>query len=222
MIPPDELRRRLSSFPPGYWEDFNKFWRWKIKVETDASTHILDDYRRKEAYSRLCPILSAWKTYRNGNNLSWRETLKDSLNNISETYNRLRNYSLLDFESIPIETLEKCWHELGRVKEKDGAPNKYGYYSIISVSKPLLLIWGQTLAFDSLVRKHIPASYNISRYSCNWNMNEWIRIMGQFSKNLNADENLLKFMRGETKRIYGKNTIVPFGRFLDIFYWVGS
>jgi hypothetical protein len=217
MIPIDEFKRRIASFP--HWNNFDYVWKWKIKVESNGSAHILDEHHRMEAYARLCTILPRWKTYRNGDNSEPLETLRNSLDNISEAYNKLRRYTLLDFASIPRETLENIWHELGRVKEKDGNRSKYGYYSVISVCKPLLLMWGQTLAFDSFVRKHIPISYHMSKYSCQWNLNEWVRIMKQVSKSLSNDENLLEFIREESEKRYGKKTTVPYGRFLDIFYW---
>jgi hypothetical protein len=218
---PDEFKRRIAFFPRSYMDNFDYVWKWKIKVESDDSAHILDENHKKEAYFKLCTILPKWQTYRNGDNSEPLETLRKALDNISEEYNKLRKYTLLDFDSIPFEALENIWHELGRVKEKDGNRNKYGYYSVISVCKPLLLMWGQTLAFDALVRKHLPSSYNVSKYSCNWNLTEWIRIMKQFSKSLNINESLMKFMSEESEKRYRKNAIIPYGRFLDIFYWVG-
>lgn len=221
MITPDEYERRIAFFPSNKFEDFNRFWKWKIEIESNSSVHILDEDHKKETYLKLCHILPAWKTYRNGKNPLWRETLKESLNNISETYNKLRNYTLLDFESIPLGTLEKAWHELGRVKEKEGMPNKNGCYSIISISKPLLLVWGQTPAFDSKVREQMPACFHLSKY-CNWDMNEWVRIMRQFRTKLSSDENLLKFVQEESKKKYGEKATVPYGRFLDTFFWTSS
>lgn len=221
MISLGEFERRIASFPRRYMDNFNYMWKWKIKVESNGSAHILDENHKREAYSKLCTILPKWQTYRNGDNSQPLETLRESLNNISEAYNKLRYYTLVDFNSIPLETLEGIWHELGRVKEKDGNRNKYGYYSVISVCKPLLLIWGQTLAFDSFVRKHIPTSFHVSKYTCQWNLNEWLRAMKQFSKSLINDKSLLEFMNEKSEKEYGK-AIVPYGRFLDIFYWKGS
>jgi hypothetical protein len=222
MFSIDDYRRNLAQFPSDYWEDFNVFWKWKINLESKSSAHILDEDYRKEAYNRLCPLLSAWTTYRNGRNPFWHETLKDSLDKLSGTYNKLRNYSILDFESIPVEILEKTWHELGRVKEKGGNSNKNGYYYIISITKPLLLIWGQTPALDSHVRTNIPLRYYIPRYDCRWKMDEWIKVMEELGKDLNENKSLLRFIDQETEKMFGNGATIPYGRFLDIFYWVGT
>jgi len=219
MISPDVLRTKLDSFPRSYWANFDYVWKWKIKVESKSSAQILDEDHRKEAYARLSKILPRWRTYRSGDSSEPLEILKESVDGISEAYDQLRNYTLLDFESIPHETLETVWHELGRAKEKDGKRNKNGYYYIIAVTKPLLLIWGQTLAFDSFVRTHISASYNVPKYSCRWGLSEWIRVMEQFSKNLNSDHIIVETMKKESEKLYGAEAIVPYGRFLDIYYW---
>jgi hypothetical protein len=202
--------------------NFDHVWKWKLKVESNDSDHILDENHRREAFNRLSSILPKWQTYRNGNNPEPLKTLRETLDNISEDYNQLRKYTLLEFENIPHEILEKIWHELGRVKEKDGNRNRNGYYSAISISKPLLLMWGQTPAFDSRVREHMPLCYNVSKYSCYWNMHSWTTIMNEFSKKLRSNKDTVEFLNEKSKRLYGEKAIVPYGRFLDIYYWKGQ
>lgn len=219
MISPDELKIRLGSFPRRYMANFDYVWKWKIKVESKSSDQILDEDHIKEAYARLSEILPRWQTYRNGDSSEPLEILKESLDRISEAYGELRNYTLLDFESIPHETLETVWHELGRAKEKDGRKNENGHYYIIAVTKPLMLIWGQTLAFDSHVRKHLAKNYRIPKYSWKWNLDEWIDTMKQLSRYLNTDQRIVELMRKESKARYEQDVIVPYGRFLDIYYW---
>ena len=221
MIDIEEFRSRIDSFPRKYMRNFDYVWKWKTKIESSGSANILDNKHRGEIYRRLCTILPRWQTYRNGDNANSLGTLKESLANISAVYNQLRTYTMLDFDSIPFETLETSWHELGRVKEYDGKRTKYGYYSVISVCKPLLLIWGQTLAFDSFVRKHIPRSYRAPRYSNRWSLDEWMKVMREFSECLKKDQRILKFIGNESEERYGKNTIIPYGRFFDIYYWKG-
>jgi hypothetical protein len=148
--------------------------------------------------------------------------LKNSLSNISEAYNQLKRSTLLEFENISNEALDSVWHELGRAKENGGEINDYGSYSIISVCKPLLLIWGQTLAFDSRVRRNMPQKYGINKYSGNWNLEEWKKVMMILSKELNEDKDAIEFMKKKTVDWYGKNTLVPYGRFLDIYYFEGT
>ena len=129
---------------------------------------------------------------------------------------------MLDFENIPQKALEIVWHELGRVKQRSWEINDLGLYSIISVCKPLLLIWGQTLAFDSNVRKNMPPKYRINKYSGNWTLDEWKRVMTLLSTELRQDKNAIEFMQKKTVEWYGKNAPVPYGRFLDIYYFEGA
>jgi len=133
MFDIEKLKSRIDSFPSRYMKNFDYVWKWKIRIESNGSANIFDDKHRGEAYRRLCTILPKWQTYRNGDNADPLRTLKESLANISEAYNQLRTYTMLDFDSIPFETLETVWHELGRVKEYNGKRNEYGPYSIISV-----------------------------------------------------------------------------------------
>jgi hypothetical protein len=100
MIDIEEFQSRISSFPKKYKENFDYMWKWKIRIESKNTAHILEEKHIEETYHRLCAILPKWKTYRNGDNANPLETLKDSLVNISEAYSQLRTYTLLDFDSI--------------------------------------------------------------------------------------------------------------------------
>lgn len=221
MIDFENFQSRMGCFPRRYMENFDYVWKWKIKVES-KNKYILDKRYRTEAYRRLCKILPRWQTYRNGENTEPLETLNESLTNISDSYNQIRNYTLLDFDKIPYETIETIWHELGRVKEYNGYKNELGKYSIISVCKPLLLIWGQTLAFDSRVRKNCPRRLYVPKYLSKWDLKHWIAVMKKFSSHLKNNLNCINIMSEESVKRYGADTIVPFGRFLDIYYWVDS
>ena len=219
MIDLTEFRSRMNAFPQPYMENFDYLWKWKIRTENEV-THILDTNHREETYRRLCEVLPKWQTYRNGGNANPLETLRESLRNISKVYNQIRSYTLLEFDNVPHESLEIIWNELGRVKEFNGNTNERGHYSIISVCKPLLLMWGQTLAFDSRVREHCPRSYGVPRYFSKWTLREWISVMHEFSRHLNNNIDCMEALRNESERRYGHNFIVPYGRFLDIYYWV--
>lgn len=221
MIDLEEFKSRVNSFPRDYMKNFNYLWEWKIRVESNGANHILDANHQGETYRRLCEILPKWQTYRNGDNSDPLETLRDSLRNISEAYNQIRSYTLLEFSEVPRESLEVIWDELGRVKERNGNRNEYGDYSIISVCKPLLLMWGQTLAFDSKVRKHCSQSYSVPKYSNRWNLELWISVMKEFSGHLNENVDCIEAIKTESERRYRADFIVPYGRFLDIFYWMG-
>ena len=222
MISPEVMAKRIASFPKKYMNNFDYVWRPKIRTETNKSDHILDENHRKYFHSLLRVILPKWQTYRSSENSCPLEMLKESLDNISEAYNQIHNYTLLEFEDVPRKPLELIWHELGRVKERDGQRNERGNYYAISVCKPLLLLWGQTLAFDMFVRKHLPKSYDIFQYSSRWTVNEWIRIMKKISNELNNSQEVIEFIKKESAKRYGKETVVPYGRFMDIYYWTDS
>jgi len=194
--------------------EFDGFWRWKLEIETQKD-HILDDAHRREAYRRLWTILPRWQTYRPTKSTVCLRILEDSLGKMADAYNQIRSYSLLEFDEVPNKQLELIWHELGRVKEKDGKRDLYGYYSIVSVSKHLMFLWGQTLAFDSKVRARIP--YNAPKGN-RWCLEDWKRVMRSFQEDLRRDRETLDAFNRESLRRYGTCSIVPHGRFFDIYY----
>lgn len=223
MIDLNQFRYKLQSFASeysGYMNDFDRFWKWKLEVETE-NEHILDDNHRRETYYRLSRILPKWQTYRGVPRIRWRETLEDSLEEISDAYNQIRRYGLLEFSEVPNETLKLIWHGLGRVKEKGGNRNDLGCYYIISVCKPLMLLWGQTIAFDERTRVNIRADiqeHNVPRDS-RWNFESWTRVMESFQEDLRQNPEIVNSFRTESLERYGSDFIVPYGRFLDIYYF---
>lgn len=209
-------KNKLTSFPSHYMKHFDSFWKWKLKVETDHK-HILDINHLEEAYGKLCYILPRWQTYRSGGNLHPLITLKASLEKISDEYNQIRKYSLLEFNDIPRQLLELIWNELGRVKEYNGNRNDAGCYYIIAICKPLMLLWGQTLAFDSNVRKHTP--WYVSKTRTRWTFGEWKKVMEKFQESLQEDSEIVDFFKIKSLEKYGNDSFVPYGRFLDIYYY---
>lgn len=220
MLEIDIFHERLKSFPSRYMKNFDYVWEWKISKENGVNS-ILSRKNLFEAHFRLSKILNRWQTYRNGDNTDSIGTLHQSLRNIAEAYDLIRNLSLLEFDKVPIEPLAEIWHELGRVKEADGKMNEQGIYSIIAVCKPLLLIWGQTLAFDSNVRKNLGGRFQIPKYQGKWVFSEWIDGMYQICEELNGSPECIKAIEKESHSRYGMNTPVPYGRFLDIYYFEG-
>jgi len=202
-------------------ENFDHVWKWKLQTDTDV-TNVLDEDNIRETYKRLSNILPKWQTYRNGKNSSPLKTLSESLKNISLPYNEIRRYSLLEFEEIPEAPLRKIWHELGRVKEYKGQMNEEGYYYAIAVCKPLLLIWGQTLAFDSKVRKNMPRKYGIPSYRFKLSYDEWRNAMCAISEDLNDNAACIEMIKEISSSRYKVTEPVPYGRYLDIYYWTGK
>jgi len=216
MLDIEKFRVKLQSFNASYISDFDGFWRWKLSIETGKG-HILNATHRGEACRKLWSILREWQAYRPFNSTACLRILKDSLETISDAYNEIRTYSLLQFDGLPAKPLELIWHELGRVKEEGGNKNDHGYYYIVSLSKHLMFLWGQTLAFDSKVRKHIPSSCGIPR-DFRWNFEDWKRVMQQFKEDLKPRSEIVDAFNKESLKRYGTNSLVPYGRFLDIYY----
>lgn len=145
--------------------------------------------------------------------------MEDSLQKISGIYDQIRDHTLLEFDEIPIKSLEIIWHELGRIKEYNGNKKFDGYYNIISVCKPLMLLWGQTLAFDSRVRKNMSSEFNISKNKTRWIFENWMRTMKNLQTELNKNPAMIDKMKKESAKKFGINSIVPYGRYLDIYYF---
>ena len=47
-------------------------------------------------------------------------------------------------------------------------------------------------------------------------------VMHEFSRHLNKNIDCIEAIRIESERMYGTNFQVPYGRFLDIYYWKGN
>lgn len=150
--------------------------------------------------------------------LDWRGVLRASLEKISDAYDRIRSYDLLGFSEVPSGPLELIWHELGRVKERGGRKSASGRYYVISVCKPLMLLWGQTLAFDSRVRASVPRGYGVPQRQ-RWRFAEWSRVMRAFQGGLRRSPELVSFLKGMSLEKYGSDASVPYGRFLDMYYF---
>jgi len=113
------------------------------------------------------------------------------------------------------------WHELGSIKDK-GILNSEGYYLVMPITKPLLFLWGQTLAFDSVVRKNMPR-FNIGGLmNIRWNFDTWIQIMNKLQKDLSQQPKIVDFFRKTAMEKFRNDLKVPFGQFLDLYYWTGS
>jgi len=219
MIDLERFKSRLQAFEQlDYVGDWNGFWRWKLKTET-RNEHILDNNHRKETYRRLCHILPRWLTYRPYDSTLCLKVLENSLENVSDAYDHIRSFSLLEFDRIPSELLELIWHELGRAKEEGGNRGVFGLYYVVAITKPLMFLWGQTLAFDSIVRTHIPGQYNVSTHN-RWRFKEWNRVMRTFHNYLRQKPGVVELFKKVSLEKYGTDLVVPYGQFLDLYYWV--
>jgi hypothetical protein len=216
-----KLHRALESFPIKYLQDFNDFWILKNKVE-NQDTSILDDKHIDVTHTTLYKILKRWQTYHPEINSDPSKTLKISLKNMRNDYEQIRKYTLLNFKDIPEFTLRMIWHELGRVKEYEGETNEGGDYYAIAVTKPLLLLWGQTLAFDTRVRRNLPRRHRVSALDFKMGFSKWYGVMSSLSVELNESPEFIKEVQIISKEWFGESAATPYGRFLDIYYWMRS
>lgn len=107
------------------------------------------------------------------------------------------------------------------MKEADGSPSKGGEYFVIAVCKPLMLIWGQTLAFDSRVRSAFPLRYGTLRHH-RWTFERRMMVMRRVQTDLLDNPVLVSRFEELEKEKYGIAQPTPFGRFLDIYYFGGG
>lgn len=196
-----------------YEESYNDFWKWKIGVEVGGSCHVLDDQHRDSACARLLNVLPSWQTYR-GVKCDYRSWLPVSLSSIADAYGQIRKYDLRSFDRIPMGLLEFIWHALGRVKTVSGSRRQRGDYHVIAVCKPLMFVWGQTPPFDSINRK----AMKLASYGNSWDFQRWVSVVTGLRSQVLNDAGVVSVCEQEAVRIYGSKDIVPYGRFLDIYY----
>ena len=111
---------------------------------------------------------------------------------------------------------------MGRTKEENGKKNEEGAYYIVAIAKPLMFLWGQTLAFDSIIRKLIPC-LNIPKIrNPVWTYEMWKNVMTFFQHSISNQANFVKLCGEISKNEFGSKKIVPYGQFLDLYYWVGG
>jgi hypothetical protein len=185
-----------------------------VNIE-DNAINILDPQYFDETHVRIVPILRRWQYFRNSKNQDTYGTLRSALSNIAPLYAQLKNYSLLNFNDIERGLLEKIWHELGRCKEENGNINEYGEYSVIAVCKPLMLLWGQTLAFDSNVRENMKRQ----KLHYHWSFERWYSIMNEIMSGLRKNQSLLELFKDDSNTRYLQDAIIPYGRYLDIYFF---
>lgn len=215
------IKERMERFPDKYKTDFDEMWKWKNHIENREKS-ILGPTNNLETFNKLSQILPGWQTYRSSKNGSPLRTLKESLKKISVDYNLIRNYTLLDFEDIPEKPLHNIWNQLGRTKEYEGQTNDKEKYYAIAVTKPLLLLWGQTLAFDCKVRKNLPRRYGILKSTFHLTFDQWWYAMSEISKELQENIKCIQALKELNYKLYNNKNAVPYGRFLDIYYWSGK
>ncbi|MGB9023454.1 MAG: hypothetical protein WCC94_08475 [Candidatus Bathyarchaeia archaeon] len=199
-----------------YPDCFNEFWRWKVQSE-NGSSHILDEKHREEAFRRLGLTLRKWQWHRPQAYSNMAARLRNSLRDISTSYAELRFYSFLEMRKIPSSMLERIWCALGSVKSKEQM-NSANPNLIMPITKPLMFLWGQTLAFDSVVRAKMPKLENARKSQDHWTFKEWVGALLEFRDRLMKQPEIIHVFEELSRKEYGKGP-VPYGQFLDLYYW---
>jgi len=138
------------------------------------------------------------------------ERLRRALEKIRDAYNQIRNYSLFEFNHIPDEPLKLIWHELGCVKTKE-EKSRSGYYLIMGITKPLMLLWGQTPAFDSVVRAKMPKFGILRLTDYYWDFTAWKTVLTKFQEGLKQQPEVIQVFKEVSREEYGSNSIIPYG-----------
>lgn len=220
MIEIKDFCNRLEH-PCGSYQKYDRqcfgFYKYKIGVEL-SNGHILDKRHINETYNKIQPILSSWQTYRGISfTVPWKDTLRIALSNISNAYDKIRGINLIEINSLPWDYMKKIWHELGRVKKQDGTRSPQGYYYIIAVSKPLMLLWGQTPGFDENVRGNAKdLGINKER---TWNFSDYKKALVTLSNELCSNAKIIDCSRKRAQKQLDTDSFVPFGRYLDCYYF---
>ena len=199
--------------------NFTDYWLWKSRMES-AGRSILDKEHIEETHLKLLAVLKKWQTYRNGSNSDTSKTLKEALWNIREEYDHLRGFSLLRFREMPKGELEVVWRELGRVKETEGRVNVGGRYYAVAATKPMLLLLGQTPAFDTKVRGNLPARYGVRVTDYKLSFSKWWGVMSELSRELKESTEFVGECEAASRRLWKDSTVTPFGRLIDVYFWV--
>lgn len=206
-----------------YRSQYNNFWQWKVAVEKNPGSHILDDSNRAQACKKLLDVLPSWQTWR-GSPCNYEKAFPIALTNIADAYAQIRQYSLLNFNAVPTKPLQHIWSELGRVKEQSRRSRPQGDYFVIAVCKPLMFLWGQTLAFDSKNRTNIRKDASLSLTAPiprrgRWEFSEWRATMSDFQRLLCGQSAIVTHIQQSAAVAFGSTLVIPYGRYLDIYYF---
>ena len=223
MIDIQEFEKRYTTFEKldnaNYPYTFKRFWSYKLKVENKDS-HILDrENRTKTATPAWDIYLKLWKWHEPNEFDPCFKKMEKSLETISDSYDRIRHFNLTEFDMIPENDLRRIWNEFSQIKDENNKSNFIGEI-VETIARPLMLLWGQTPAFDSVVRTKMVLSNCPGFSNQRWEFRLWLRVMNELQQILNDNSELVAAFRKKSQEKYGIATIVPYGQFFDLYYWI--
>ena len=222
MFSTEEFYRRFQKFKKiDYANAFYSFWKYKVNIESGTG-HILDSTHMQRTFSLLGPILRSWQAYRPMVPSVCLERIEISLSEMVSEYDLIRNISLLEFDKAPRKVLKIIWNKLGRVKECDGNENSFSDYYVVATTKPLMFLWGQTLAFDEIVRDNMPRSNYYGVDQRKWTFTLWYNVMSKFQERVLEMQDFINLCHTICLKEFGNDEIIPYGQFIDLYYWMIS
>jgi hypothetical protein len=223
MILAEEFENKYRTFEKLDFKNqpytFHGFWSYKLKVEKQSG-HLLDSEHFDETVTKLGPILKIWKWHRPYEFDECFEPLKKSLKVIAEDYDKVRKFSLLEFDKISTKELEKIWNELSLCKPQTSCSNTGEL--VMAITKPLMFLWGQTPAFDSVVREKMPLFFISGFKNCRWEFSLFTTVLKRLQHVLLANNELVASMHKISMVKYGTEETLPYGQFIDLCFWTDS
>jgi hypothetical protein len=220
LISAKEFEKKYGEFEKLDFENrphtFHGFWSYKLKVEKQSG-HLLDREHLNGTLTKLAPILKIWRWHRPYGFDECFEPLRKSLKGISENYDNIRKFSLIEFDKVPTKELEKIWNELSLCKPQ----TNYAYTGelVMAITKPLMFIWGQTPAFDTVVREKMPL-FTISGFrNCRWEFSLFSMVLKKLQLALLPNTELLASFRKTSIEKCGTDVVIPYGHFIDLCFW---
>jgi hypothetical protein len=122
----------------------------------------------------------------------------------------------LDFDKVPTKELEHIWNTLGMTKPN---PSNLPGSLVMTVTKPLMFIWGQTPAFDELVRQRMPMNAASGFRNNRWEFSLFLTVLKELQATLLNNSALRASMSKISIEKYGTDKVIPYGQFIDLCFW---
>ena len=81
-----------------------------------------------------------------------------------------------------------------------------------------MFLWGQTVAFDSIVRDKLSQKEDILTDK-KWQFEHWKEAMILLQNDLRRSPKIVRLFKNISREKYGTDLIVPYGQFIDLYYW---
>jgi hypothetical protein len=219
LIDTDEFKKRYMQFEKLDSENdpdtFHGFWERKLAIEKQEA-HLLDADNIGETLSKLGTVLKIWQWHRPYEFEYCFERFTKVIGKVTDSYVKIQKFNLMEFDRVPLDELEKIWNAFGSVKPQ----GDYDQGELaMTITKPLMFLWGQTPAFDSRLRDKMPLFSVKGFRNIRWEFGTWINVMRKLQSYLNDNAEVLHLFKRTSVDKYGTDTAIPYGQFFDLYYW---